>query len=237
MSIGSLSGLAWLILVKSPHLGAAPSGSALHPPELGLIGFLLAALVWFVMMVAMMLPSVTPWLLLSGSVVGHARGPSGPYLAAALFGTGYFSIWLGYSLVAASLQIGLSARGLLGVGLRFNSWIGGALLIAAAIFQLTPIKRACLRHCRNPLGFFLSRWQNGPPGAVRMGFQHGLYCLGCCWALMALSFALGLMNLIWMAALTVFIAIEKLTPGGEQLGRIFGWVLAAWGIWLMLAGV
>ena len=107
----------------------------------------------------------------------------------------------------------------------------------AGVFQLTPLKAACLRHCRSPFGFFLSRWQNGPIGAFEMSRRHGLYCVGCCWVLMLLGFALGVMNLIWMAVATLIICIcgEKILPGGETASHIFGGAFLVWGLWLLAA--
>jgi predicted metal-binding membrane protein len=130
-----------------------------------------------------------------------------------------------------------TAWGLLHPDLKVSAAVGGGLLVAAGLFQMTPLKAACLAHCRNPLSFFLARWQDGPVGAFQMGFRHGVYCLGCCWALMALSFALGVMNLLWMAALTLIICVEKIAFGGERMSRGLGFVLMAWGIWVLVVGV
>ena len=108
------------------------------------------------------------------------------------------------------------------------------MLLLAGLFQVSPLKAACLRHCRSPLGFFLTRWREGPVGAYRMGLQHGAYCVGCCWALMMLSFALGVMNLLWMTALTLFLCLEKIAPGGATSSRLSGLVFMAWGLWMMI---
>lgn len=236
LSMGTLTGLAWLALVSgSSHL-LLDQTAILAPraQEPDLTSFLLAVSMWMVMMVAMMLPPVMPWLLLFGSLARKAYAR--PLLASALFGAGYFAVWFAYSLMGAVIQLGLQRRALLGLDLRLHALLGGALLLAAGLFQLTPLKHACLAHCRNPLSFFLARWQDGPTGPFRMGSSHGIYCLGCCWALMGVSFALGLMNLLWMAALTLIICIEKLAPRGQQMSRAFGLAFGGWGLWLMLAG-
>ncbi len=120
------------------------------------------------------------------------------------------------------------------VDLTVGPRVGGALLIVAGLFQWSPLKTACLRHCRNPLSFFLSRWRDGPAGAFRMGFRHGAYCVACCWALMALAFALGVMNLLWMAALTLLLCLEKIAPAGRGTGRAFGLAFVVWGVGLLL---
>ena len=105
----------------------------------------------------------------------------------------------------------------------------GALLILAGAVQFSPLKNACLTHCRSPVGYFLTRWRNGPRGAFSMGFHHGVYCLGCCWALMALAFALGTMNLVWMAAVTLMLCAEKIAPGGQHWSKVFGVAFFVWG--------
>ena len=125
--------------------------------------------------------------------------------------------------------------GLLGHDLSLGTQAGGAVLVAAGLFQLSPLKNACLSHCRNPMGYFLRRWRDGPAGALRMGTAHGVVCVACCWALMAVAFALGIMNLLWMAALTAMLVIEKNAPGGRQWGIVFGALLLGWGSFRLLA--
>ena len=151
------------------------------------------------------------------------------------FAAGYFVVWMGYSALAAALQGGLQRAMLLRLDLSVGAMVGGLLLLIAGVFQLTPLKDACLAHCRNPLSFFLTRWDGGPSGPFRMGAHHGLFCVGCCWALMALSFALGIMNLLWMAILTVMIAAEQRAPRTWHLRQAFGIALTAWGAVLILA--
>ena len=146
-----------------------------------------------------------------------------------LFYSGYLSVWLAFSLVAASLQLVLGATGLLSADDRLGPRLSGLFLLGAGLYQATPLKSSCLRHCRNPLTFFLARWRDGPVGALRMGIGHGVFCLGCCWALMALALVLGVMNLAWMAALAFVVGVENLAPKGAVVGRVLGLALALWG--------
>ena len=115
--------------------------------------------------------------------------------------------------------------------------LGGALLIAAGIYQFTPLKDACLSHCRTPMGFLIAEWRDGPRGALMMGMRHGLYCVGCCWLLMALLFVGGVMNLIWVAVITAYILIEKVAPARIWLSRIGGVAVLLWGLWLVAGAV
>lgn len=198
--------------------------------------FLLAASMWFGMMAAMMLPVSIPWVRAlislsdgSGGVRGRtspAREPWARVRSGALFLAGYLSVWLLFSLAAAAVQLGTAAV----VPLDRDGPLAGFLLVGAGLYQLSPVKAACLRHCRNPLTYFLTRWRDGPRGALGMGWGHGLYCLGCCWALMALALVLGVMNLLWMAVLAAVVCVENLAPGGAVTGRIAGVGLVVWGV-------
>ena len=155
-----------------------------------------------------------------------------PYLPTSLFVLGYLVTWAIYSLGAAAAQRLLQQRGLFDpLGLEVAAPVGGAVLLGAGLFQFTPLKAACLKHCRSPLGFLLSRWRDGPRGAFELGLRHGAYCLVCCWALMAVGFAVGVMNLAWMAVVTVALCIEKIAPGGAGWSRMFGVLLIVWGAW------
>ena len=189
--------------------------------------FAAAATMWFAMMVAMMLPTVLPWILLFARM-SRARG--GGARETWSFVAGYLLAWLGYSLLAAGIQVPLAAAAALhGPDLRVAPAAGGAILLAAGLFQFTSLKRRCLTHCRSPLGYLLARWTDGPAAAISLGIRHGVYCVICCAALMAVSFALGVMNLWWMAALTAVLCVEKALPAGDRLGRAFGVVLVVWG--------
>jgi predicted metal-binding membrane protein len=184
-------------------------------------------LMWAIMMVAMMLPSVAPTVLLVAALARGRRSlPS-----AGLFALGYVLIWTGFSLVATLLQWGLDSAGMLSKTMATTSaFLAGIVLIAAGVYQWTPLKQACLRHCRSPLAFLTHHWRQGSWGAVTNGFRHGLFCLGCCWMLMAMLFVGGLMNLLWIAGLAVLVLIEKTVPWGGRMGRVTGVALIVWGV-------
>jgi predicted metal-binding membrane protein len=148
---------------------------------------------------------------------------------------GYVLVWSGFAAAAAVSQWGLNMAALLSpMMVSVNPFLGGGLLIAAGLFQWSPIKYVCLNHCRTPLGFIMTEWREGPKGALTMGLRHGVFCLGCCWVLMSLLFVLGVMNLLWIAVLAGFVLIEKVAPAGRWISRISGLFLLAWGALLML---
>ena len=193
---------------------------------------------WFGMMAAMMLPVSVPWVrvlvsLSDGAGRVRSEAPAAPgawswarFRSGVLFLAGYLSVWLLFSVVAAAVQLGVAGV----VPLGGDTPVAGFFLVGAGLYQLSPVKAACLRHCRNPLTWFLTRWRDGPRGALGMGWGHGLYCLGCCWALMALALVLGVMDLLWMAVLAAVVCIENLAPGGPVAGRVAGVGLVVWGV-------
>src|SRR6516164_5645021 len=186
---------------------------------------------WWVMMVAMMLPGAAPMLLLFARANRTQKARNRPYVATGVFAAGYLSAWGGFSALAVGLQWGLEQLDLLGPMMTATSWwLGGAILLAAGLWQLTPVKSICLRHCRSPLSFLAHKWRPGRLGAFRMGLEHGTFCLGCCWFLMGLLFFGGIMNLFWIAGLAVFILLEKTIPMGHWIGRIAGIGVAVWGV-------
>jgi predicted metal-binding membrane protein len=198
--------------------------------------FLLFAM-WAVMMAGMMLPSAAPALFLYGGVIRRsgdaARAASHVYA----FAAGYLLVWTAYSLLATVLQR-LLARWLLISPMMDarDARFGGALLIAAGLYQFTPFKRACLASCRHPVEFIVRHWKPGLWGGFYLGTAHGLYCLGCCWALMMLLFVGGVMNLWWIAALTLFVLLEKAAPFGEKGGRYSGLAMGFVGAWIAIKG-
>ena len=190
---------------------------------------------WWVMMVAMMLPSAAPMLLLFARVNRKDKAAGAPLMPTTMFATGYLLAWGAFSAVATALQWGLESARLLSPMLETtNHWLGAGILIAAGLWQVTPLKAVCLRHCRTPLGFLIGSWRAGRFGALRMGLEHGAFCLGCCWFLMVLLYFGGVMNLYWIAGLAVFVLLEKTIPLGHWLGRITGVALVAWGIALAI---
>jgi predicted metal-binding membrane protein len=197
--------------------------------------FGLNLLLWWVMMLGMMLPSAAPMILFFATINRKKRGRGEPYVPTALFAAGYAVAWGLFGTAATAAEWGLEQAALISpLTQQVGPRLGGAVLVLAGLYQLTPLKSACLAKCRSPLGFVLTRWRDGPGGALAMGAEHGLWCLGCCWALMALLFAGGVMSLLWMAALAVFVLIEKAAPGGHRVGQGGGLLLLVCGVWLLL---
>jgi len=239
--IALISMLAWTYLL---HLDREMSSSMAHDrmmTEMGMTmdmprtsadGFFTFAM-WTVMMIGMMAGPATPMLLLfAGMQRTRASGPVP--MALPSFGLGYLAVWAGFSACAAIAQEALHRAALLSPAMAASSpRTAGAILIAAGVYQLTPFKGACLTWCRSPLGFLMSSWRDGALGAFRMGLRHGLYCLGCCWALMCVLFAVGVMNLLWVAALTALVLLEKVGPFGAIAARVAGVIMIAVGVmWL-----
>jgi predicted metal-binding membrane protein len=174
--------------------------------------FSVAFTMWVVMMAGMMIPAVAP-MVLAHAAIARRRPTRAPLVSTALFLGGYLLAWSGFSAAAALAQSLLYRGALLdGRTLSIGPWAGAGVLVAAAVFQQSPAKDACLSQCRAPVGFFLTEWREGPGGAVAMGLRHGLSCIGCCWLLMAVLFAVGIMNLLWGAAITAFVVAEKVLP-------------------------
>lgn len=224
--------LAWAYLL----MGAGTMqemGGMLMPMSAGpwTFGYALLMLVmWAVMMAAMMLPSATPMILLHATIVRGRRASSMSATLSLSFVAGYMAIWSGFSLVAVALQFGLEKVAMLSPMMEMTSiTLAGVVLIAAGIYQWTPLKKACLLRCRSPLEFVLAHWRDGAGGAFAMGVRHGMYCVGCCWMLMLLIFVGGIMNLAWIAGLAIFVLVEKLAPAGHWIGRVAGILLIGWG--------
>ena len=189
---------------------------------------------WWIMMVAMMLPSASSTILLFSRIGAQRREAARPVGSAAAFTLGYLLVWGVFSLAATLMQWALDASGLLSLMMASaNPILSAVILIAAGLWQLTPLKLACLRHCRSPLHFVVHRFRPGAQGALRMGAEHGAFCLGCCWFLMLLLFYSGIMNLYWIAGLAAYVLIEKTAPAGEWIGRVAGIALMTCGIWML----
>jgi predicted metal-binding membrane protein len=204
------------------------------PQEWGATAILLLFVMWTVMMVAMMVPSAAPMVLAFLSVNQRRQSAGRQFVPVGIFLAGYLAIWTAYSAVATLAQWGLHKATLLSPAMAATSpFLNGGLLIAAGIFQWTPLKHMCLRGCRSPLSFLMSEWRDGKAGAFIMGLRHGSYCVGCCWVLMALLFVAGVMNLLWVAVIAIFVMAEKTLPRGELLGHVTGAALVAAGVALM----
>jgi predicted metal-binding membrane protein len=228
--------LSWLYLL---HLKTAMDMSGMNMPgmvmldtqEWGATTVLLLFVMWAVMMVAMMVPSAMPMILAFLTVNQGRSATNRPLVPVSIFLLGYLAIWTAYSAAATLAEWGLHQATLLSTTMAATSpSLNGVLLIAAGVFQLTPLKRACLKNCRSPLSFLMSEWREGAAGAFGMGVRHGAYCLGCCWILMALLFVAGVMNLFWVVVIALLVMAEKILPKGEALGQIVGIALVAGGI-------
>jgi predicted metal-binding membrane protein len=192
--------------------------------------FMLVFVMWAVMMVAMMLPSVLPTLRTYRAVVWTRETENSPDALTAMFAAGYVFTWTIFSAVATLAQSVLHTLAFVSPAMRATSpTIAGALLIAAGLYQWTPSKRACLARCASPLQFIVRHWRAGASGAWRMGIVHGAYCTGCCWMLMALLFVYGMMNLVWILAIAVYVLGEKLLGAQRWLPRLAGTLLILWG--------
>lgn len=234
-----LASLAFVILLAWAYLllGAGMErGSTMGMAPVWTPGYaLLVFVMWAAMMAAMMLPSAAPVALLVAALA-RKRNTTGP-ARTALFMLGYLIIWLGFSIAATTLQWTLARASLLSEAMATsNTVLAGGILLAAGLYQWTPLKNACLRHCRSPLDFLLFHWRDGAWGALASGTRHGLFCLGCCWMLMAVLFVGGVMNVVLIAAIAFLVLIEKAMPWGGRMSRVTGAVLAAWGT-LTLGGL
>jgi predicted metal-binding membrane protein len=198
------------------------------------MGAALMFLMWWVMMIGMMLPGALPMTLTFATVNRRRRELGTPYVPTALFVAGYVLAWGAFSLAATGAQWALERAALMTPMMHLSSpLLGGLLFVATGLYQLTPLKHACLHRCRSPLAFVLEHWHEGTAGALRMGAQHGAYCLGCCALLMTLLFVGGVMNLLWAAAIAVWVLLEKVLPGGEALARGAGVLAIAAGAWMV----
>ena len=236
--------MAWLWILLGAGTGMSamdmivgrPDGMAsMMAPARWTVGYAgIMFTMWWVMMAAMMLPSAAPILLLFARINRKEKSAGRPFIPTGIFAAGYLVAWGAFSALATGLQWALERLGLLSPMMSTTSyWLGGMILLAAGVWQLTPIKAICLRHCRSPLGFLVQSWRPGRAGAFRMGLEHGSFCLGCCWFLMGLLFFGGIMNLFWIVGLAAFVLLEKTMPIGSWVGRIVGVGIAAWGVLLL----
>jgi predicted metal-binding membrane protein len=227
---GAVTLAAWLWLAAGSQIAFMP---AHRHHQLDFRAFASLVLMWQAMMVAMMTPSSLQWILTFAALAGRSGGARRGFGSAGDFAAGYFVVWLGYSILAATLQTGIEHAGFLERNGRLPAPAGGAVLMAAGLLYFTPFHRACLSHCRNPLTYFLARWNNGPRRGFVFGLTHGAYCVGCCWALMITGFAVGVMNILWMVFLTLLVCLEKLAPHGDRIGAVAAAAIAIWGFVLL----
>jgi len=203
------------------------------------IEFVCVFVMWVVMMIGMMTPSVAPMILIYARVGREAAAQGKPFAASGWFAAGYLFAWTGFSVVATTAQWALERAALLTPMMESASNIlGGTVLIVAGLYQWSPLKEACLFYCRSPLGFIQQQggFRREPTGALALGFRHGIYCIGCCWALMALLFVGGVMNLFWIAVLAILVLLEKVVPLGRVVARIAGVGFVVAGTWMLMRG-
>ena len=232
-----LTALAWTYLLHLDHQMSAAKEHGRIMADMGMTmdmpwnaaDVFFTFTMWVVMMVAMMTPSAAPVMLLFARMHrGHGEHRAPRVVFA--FSAGYLLVWTVFSAGAALAQWAMHHAAMLSPAMTTSSArLSGAILIAAGVYQLAPFKGACLTHCRSPLGFLMSHWREGTAGALRMGIEHGTYCLGCCWALMCVLFVVGVMNLVWVAAMTIFVLVEKIAPAGALVARVAGVAMIASG--------
>jgi predicted metal-binding membrane protein len=221
-----LAAVAWI--VTDNQMGVMDAGPGTDP---GALGFFLG--VWVVMMAAMMFPSIAPMVTMHVRIqdARRAKGQSAPIGATALFVAGYLITWAGAGLVGYGVyEIGKIVTGDTFAWHNAGPELAGGIIVLAAVYQLTPLKDTCLRHCRTPFGFLMQHWRPGRTGALRVGLLHGAWCVGCCWALMAALFALGVMSIGWMAFIAALIAAEKLLPWRVATSRAIALLLLMLGL-------
>lgn len=235
--------VAGLALVAAMGLGTTLKlGEMLMMPAASFKGsaayWMLIFIMWWTMMMAMMLPSAAPAILTYGAMSRRFAEKGASAAPVAVFASGYAAIWTAFSLGVVALQMLLrDLVPLTGMMAVASATIGGGLLIAAGIYQMTPLKFACLRKCQSPLMFFARNWRAGSAGAVRMGLAHGVYCLGCCWVLMGLLFYGGVMEPRWIVGIAAYIAAEKFIPAKMQMSRFVGTILVIWGLWTIYLAI
>jgi predicted metal-binding membrane protein len=253
-ALGAIVALAWayvLWLANDMDMGGMDmTGFRMIPAGIGImlpasepwraIEFAYVFLMWAVMMVGMMAPSAAPMILMYARVGRQGRVAGKPLAATGWFASGYFLAWIGFSLAATLVQWLLEREALLDSRMTSASnTLGAVVLIAAGVYQWTPLKDACLVQCQTPLGFLMRHggFRGDVPGCLGLGLRHGAYCVGCCWVLMALLFVVGVMNVLWIALLALLVLLEKLVPWGRWVARAAGVACVAAGVWMGVFGV
>ncbi|WP_172332483.1 DUF2182 domain-containing protein [Mangrovicoccus sp. HB161399] len=225
----------WLALMIGDMAAVPGMAEMMMAPRTLTAGMLCGLFVmWSVMMAAMMLPTALPMILAYARMQVRDRQEGAGWQSVAAFALGYVIVWTGFSLAAAALQAVLTALELMSpVMMKASAPVSGAILAGAGLYQFLPFKRACLGLCRSPLGFLMTRWRPGAGGALRMGLSHGGHCVGCCWAMMAVLFAVGVMNTAWIAGLTALVLLEKLAGRSRPVSQAIGTGLAGLGLWIL----
>lgn len=238
VSLAAVTAVAWAATVRLAGGMAMPAemtAMAMPPADHRL---LLVAAMWAAMMVGMMVPSATPMIVAYADWTRPGPDTGSRPRQVASFLSGYLIVWLGFSVLAAVLQLALERVGALtAMGTTSRPAVGGAVLVLAGVFQVTPWKQACLSSCRTPIGFLVAEWRDGALGGLVMGLRHGAYCLGCCWALMAVLFVVGTMHLAWMAVIAGFVLLEKVAPRDLHVRHAAAAVLVVSGAAILLGSV
>jgi predicted metal-binding membrane protein len=234
--LAGISAIAWAYMIYLDQAMGTSTGMEMGMTRMqgwGTVDFLLMFIMWAVMMVAMMTPSASPMILTFSGISRRRSEQRNPMVATGVFLTGYLVAWTVFSAVATVAQWQLHRAALLSsMMVSNNPLFGGMLLIGAGVFQFTPLKNACLTHCRSPIGFFMTEWREGNRGAFFMGVHHGIYCVGCCWFLMALLFVAGVMNLLWVGTIAAYVLVEKIVPSGNWVGRAVGLSIIVAGVYM-----
>ena len=245
----AVSALAWMYIIYLPANTTSVGISGNAGIDINSMGmsvpnqqawqsgdFVLTFMMWAVMMVAMMTPSASPMILMFARLNRQRHTAKTPIPVTTIFFLGYLLVWIVFSAGATVAQWGLHSAALLSPEMiSVTPLLGGFLLVFSGVYQFTPLKRACLAHCRTPLGFLMTEWREGTKGALSMGMRHGIYCVGCCWLMMSLLFVAGVMNLLWVALIAACILVEKIVPAGQWVSRAIGFLTIGWGAWLLIS--
>lgn len=235
--LAGITAISWAYLLNRVGAGGMDMEMEMSQPRMQAwraVDFLLNFEMWWVMMIGMMVPSAAPMILTYDTLHQKRHAGKAALLPSAMFLLGYLFLWGLFSATATAAEWALASAALLSPQLTSTSpALSGALLLAVGAFQWSPLKHACLRHCRTPLSFLLNEWREGALGALTMGLRHGYYCVGCCSLLMTLLFVAGIMNLLWVAVIASFVLIEKVVPAYSGISRAAGVIMAAWGVALI----
>jgi len=235
LGLAAVTALSWLYVYR--QMGPMEGMTDIAMPAVfspwTATDFVLNLAIWWAMMPGMMLPSAAPMILTFATINRHKRERGQLFVPAIVFTSGYVIAWGLFGVFATLADWGLERAALISpMTGKLSPLLGAIVVTAAGAYQLTPLKSVCLTHCRSPFDFVLNHWREGSAGALRMGVEHGLYCLGCCWFLMASLFSAGIMSLLWMAVITAFIFVEKLLPAGQWIARASGVAMLGFGIYL-----
>ncbi|MBD1546018.1 DUF2182 domain-containing protein [Roseibium aggregatum] len=230
----ALASWAYLALMID-DMSAIPGMAAMmmSPQMFSPVQFTGLFLMWAIMMAAMMLPTAVSMILAYARMQAADRARGAGWLPVAAFSSGYVMAWTGFSLAATVLQAGFTTLAVMSpMMMKVTAPLGGGILVAAGLYQFSPLKQACLHQCRTPVSFLMTRWRDGAWGGLRMGWQHGLLCIGCCWALMGLLFVGGVMNAAWIVAITLYVLVEKILPKSEIFSKLSGAAMIGLGLWV-----